>query len=97
MARGHPQRHFLITALPTNNCIFNIAKLIVERFKQKAKQILTVDNYDSELQLLFIEMYREMNRLQREYDDESNHSINVGGQLKWQTQISEELRNYGVR
>ena len=76
---------------------FNIAKLIVERFKQKAKQILTVDNYDSELQLLFIEMYREMNRLQKEYDDESNHSINVGGQLKWQTQISEELRNYGVR
>ena len=76
---------------------FDIAKLVVERFKQKTKQILTVDNYDSELQLLFIEMYREMNRLQREYDDESNHSINVGGQLKWQTQISEELRNYGVR
>ena len=76
---------------------FDIVKLIVERFKQKAKQILTVDNYDSELQLLFIEMYREMNRLQKEYDDESNHSINVGGQLKWQSQISEELRNYGVR
>jgi hypothetical protein len=76
---------------------FDIAKITVERFKQKAKQILTVDNYDSELQLLFIEMYREMNQLQREYDDESNHSINVVGQAKWQSQISEELRNYGVR
>lgn len=76
---------------------FDIAKLTVERFKQKAKQVLTVDNYDSDLQLLFIEMYREMNRLQKEYDDESNHSINMGGQLKWQSQISEELRNYGVR
>ena len=76
---------------------FDIAKLTVERFKQKAKQILTIDNYDSELQLLFIEMYREMNRLQKEYDDESNHSINVGGQMKWQSQILEELRNYGVR
>ncbi|MDZ7898593.1 MAG: hypothetical protein U5N85_11290 [Arcicella sp.] len=76
---------------------FDIAKVTVERFKQKAKQILTIDNYDSELQLLFIEMYREMNRLQREYDEESNHSINVAGQLKWQSQISEELRNYGVR
>ena len=76
---------------------FDIAKLTVERFKRKAKQILTIDNYDSELQLLFIEMYREMNRLQKEYDDESNHSINVGEQLKWQTKISEELRNYGVR
>jgi hypothetical protein len=76
---------------------FDIAKVIVERFKQKAKQILTIDNYDSELQLLFIEMYREMNRLQKEYDDETNHSINVVGQAKWQSQISEELRNYGVR
>ena len=76
---------------------FDIAKLTVERFKRKAKQILTIDNYDSELQLLFIEMYREMNRLQKEYDDESNHSINVGEQLKWQTQILEELRSYGVR
>ena len=76
---------------------FDLAKLVVERFKQKAKQILTVDDYDSELQLLFIEMYREMNRLQKEYDDESNHSINVGGQMKWQSQILEELRNYGVK
>jgi len=38
-----------------------------------------------------------MNRLQKEYDAESNHSINVVGQVKWQFQISEELRNYGVR
>jgi hypothetical protein len=76
---------------------FDIAKVTVERFKQKAKQILTIDNYDSELQLLFIEMYREMNRLQKEYDDESNHSINVVGQAKWQSQISDELRNHGVR
>ena len=76
---------------------FDIVKVIVERFKQKAKKMLTIDNYDSELQLLFIEMYREMNRLQREYDDESSHSINVVGQAKWQFQITEELRKYGVR
>ena len=74
---------------------FDITKIVVERFKRKAKQILTVDNYDSELQLLFIEMYREMNRLQKEYDDESNHSINVLGQQKWQQFVDEELR--GIR
>ena len=71
---------------------FDITKIVVERFKQKAYQILTVDNYDSELQLLFIEMYREMNRLQKEYDNESNHSINVLGQHKWQQFVDEELR-----
>ena len=71
---------------------FDLVKMVVERFKQKAKEILTVDNYDSELQLLFIEMYREMNRFQKEYDDESNHSINVLGQQKWQQFVDEELR-----
>jgi hypothetical protein len=71
---------------------FDLTKIVVERFKQKAKQILTIDNYDSELQLLFIDMYREMNRFQKEYDDESNHSLNVLGQQKWQQFVDEELR-----
>lgn len=74
---------------------FDLTKIVAERFKQKAKTILTVDNYDSELQLLFIDMYREMNRLQKEYDDESNHSINILGQQKWQQFANEELR--GIR
>ena len=74
---------------------FDITKIVVERFKQKAYQILTVDNYDSELQLLFIEMYREMNRLQKEYDDESNHSINILGQQKWHQFVDGKLK--GVR
>lgn len=71
---------------------FDLTKIVVERFKKKAKLLLTIDNYDSELQLLFIEMYREMNRFQKEYDDESNHSINVLGQHKWQQFVDSELR-----
>lgn len=71
---------------------FDLTKIVAERFKQKAKEILTVDNYDSELQLLFIEMYREMNRFQKEYDDESSHSINVLGQQKWQRFVDWELK-----
>lgn len=76
---------------------FDLTKLIVERFKEKAKQILTVDNYDSELQLLFIEMYREMNRVQKEYDDDTNHSINTFSQQKWQSKMMEQMRNLGIR
>lgn len=76
---------------------FDLTKLVVERFKEKAKQILTVDNYDSELQLLFIEMYREMNKIQKNYDDETNHSINVFEQQKWQSSTIEKMRNLGIR
>ncbi|MEA5139544.1 hypothetical protein [Arcicella rigui] len=71
---------------------FDITKLVVERFKQKIRDKLTIEDYDSELQLTFIEMYREMNRLQKEYDAESNHSINFVGQQKWQSLVAGELR-----
>jgi hypothetical protein len=71
---------------------FDITKLIIERFKEKIKDSLTIDDYDSELQITFIEMYRELNRLQKGYDAESNHSINFVGQQKWQSFISDELR-----
>lgn len=74
---------------------FDLTKIVVERFKQEAKSILTVDNYNSELQMLFIEMYREMNRLQKEYDDESNHSVNILEQQKWQQFVDGELK--GIR
>lgn len=76
---------------------FDLTKLIVERFKERAKQILTVDNYDSELQLLFIEMYREMNHVQKEYDDDTNHSINTFSQQKWQSKTVGQMRNLGIR
>lgn len=71
---------------------FDITKIIAEKYKKRASEILTLDNYDSELQLLFIEMYREFNRLQKQYDADSNHSINFVGQQKWQLIISDELR-----
>jgi hypothetical protein len=73
---------------------FDITKLIIEKFKAEASKILTLDDYDSELQRLFIDMYREMNRLQKEYDEESNHSINIVGQEKWRAYISQALKKY---
>ena len=76
---------------------FDLTKLIAERFKEKAKQILTIDNYDGELQMLFIEMYREMNRSQKEYDNDTNNSVNIFSQQKWQSKTMEQMRNLGIR
>ncbi|GAB2597688.1 hypothetical protein [Spirosoma areae] len=84
-ALNHEQRHFDIT------------KLIVERFKRKIQpDSLTLEDYNSIIQYQFIETFREMSRLQQQYDDETNHSLNQAAQERWNQKIDAELRSFGV-
>ncbi|MVM39577.1 hypothetical protein GO730_21505 [Spirosoma sp. HMF3257] len=84
-ALNHEQRHFDIT------------KIIVERFKRKMHpDSLTLEDYNSIAQYQFIESYRELNRMQNQYDDETNHSINQAAQERWNQKIDEELRTFGI-
>ena len=84
-ALNHEQRHFDIT------------KIILERFKRKIQpDDLTLEDYNSIIQYQFIESYRELHRLQSQYDDETNHSINQAAQERWNQKIDAELRSFGV-
>ena len=85
-ALNHEQRHFDIT------------KIIVERFKRKIHpDSLTLADYNSIIQYQFIESFRELHRLQEQYDNETNHSINQAAQERWNQRIDDELRNLGVK
>lgn len=84
-ALNHEQRHF------------DIVKIIVERFKRKIQpDSLTLDDYNSITQYQFIESFREMSRLQTQYDNETNHSLNQAAQERWNNKIDAELRTFGV-
>ncbi|GAB3708031.1 hypothetical protein GCM10027592_42740 [Spirosoma flavus] len=84
-ALNHEQRHFDIT------------KIILERFKKKLNpDSLTLEDYNSIAQYQFIESYRELNRMQTQYDDETNHSLNQAAQERWNQKIDAELRSFGV-
>ncbi|UFH55963.1 hypothetical protein [Spirosoma sp. KNUC1025] len=84
-ALNHEQRHF------------DIVKIIAERFKRKVQaDILTLEDYNSQMQYEFLESFREMNRLQTQYDDETNHSLNQAAQERWNQKIDAELRSFGV-
>ncbi len=83
---NHEQRHF------------DIVKLVAERFKQKIKpDSLTLEDYNSIVQYKFIESFREMNRLQEQYDGETQHGINQAAQAAWSQRIEADLRKYGVK
>lgn len=84
-ALNHEQRHF------------DIVKIIVERFKRKLHpDSLTVEDYNSIIQYQFIESFREMGRMQSQYDDETNHSLNQAAQERWNQKIDAELHRFGV-
>jgi hypothetical protein len=78
---NHEQRHF------------DIAKIIAEQFKKKmlAKK-LTPDNYEALLNMQYLDSYRDMNKMQKAYDDETSHGINRYAQDAWNARIDNELR-----
>lgn len=78
---NHEQRHF------------DIAKIIAEQFKKKmlAKK-LTPDNYEALMNMQYLDSYRDMNKMQKAYDDETSHGINRFAQEAWNTRIDKELK-----
>jgi hypothetical protein len=82
---NHEQRHF------------DLVKLVAERFKQKIRpNNLSVEDYNSIIQYQYIESFREMNRLQEQYDQETRNGIDQMAQQRWNHLIDEELRSFSV-
>lgn len=83
---NHEQRHFDIT------------KLVTERFKKRIiPDSLSLNDYNSEIQYQYIEAFREMNRLQDQYDGEANHGIVQTAQERWNQRLDGELRSFGLK
>lgn len=77
---NHEQRHF------------DLVKLVAERFKAKLiSEKLNPDNYEGIINYEYLEFYREMNRLQQKYDQETNHGINIVKQEEWNRWINAQL------
>lgn len=83
---NHEQRHF------------DIVKLVAERFKRKIRpELLSIEDYNSNIQYHFIESYREMNQLQEQYDAETRHGLDKLAQESWNQRIENELKMMMVR
>ncbi|CAN5296522.1 hypothetical protein BH09BAC6_BH09BAC6_20340 [soil metagenome] len=82
----HEQRHF------------DIAKLVAEHFKRKIlAENLPVDNYDGPINVEYLEIFREMDRLQKQYDLETTHGLDSIAQAQWSERIDGELKELGVK
>ncbi len=70
----------------------DIVKIVGEHFKQKISTLkLPVSNCDGPINFEFYESFREMNHLQDQYDDETQHGINTVQQERWNKRIDQDL------
>ena len=77
---NHEQKHF------------DIAKIAAGRFKQKIDAgKLTPANYDAIINEAYLDAYREMSNLQKQYDDETHHGTDISEQQKWNSKIDKEV------
>jgi hypothetical protein len=82
---NHEQRHF------------DIVRIVAERFRRKAtSDSLTVEDYNSILQLQYLKSFTEMNHLQDQYDAETHGGTDLAAQERWNRRIDADLKNYGV-
>ena len=85
-ALNHEQRHFDITRL----AMFDFQRRL-------NPDSLSLNDYNSNIQYQYIEMYRALSQRQQQYDGETNHGINEGAQTRWNAQVDAELRKFGVK
>lgn len=80
-ALNHEQRHFDIVAI------------VARHFKQALMAMkLPADNYDGYINVQYLDSYREMNQLQEQYDNETNHGVDQAYQRAWDGKIDGLLR-----
>jgi len=85
-ALNHEQRHF------------DIVKIAAEHFKLKLTTgKLNTDNFEGTVNMEYLDALREMNNLQKQYDDETSHGINGTEQGRWNLRVDKELKVLGVK
>ncbi len=74
---------------------FELVKIVAERFKKKLlSEKLTVENYLGIINFEYIESYRDMNKLQQEYDEQTSHGTSKVFQEFWNKKVETELAKF---
>lgn len=81
-------------ALSHERLHFDIANLATKRFLKKISTINadTMDDLNSRIQYEYLEAFKEMTRMQEQYDGESNHSLIAAKQSEWAAKVAVWLK-----
>lgn len=79
---GHEQLHFDIT------------ELYARMFREQLTQLVVNQNAKEQMQRLHTAINDALNETQKRYDAQTNHSMNIASQQKWEAFIEEELKKF---
>ncbi|MDQ6813962.1 MAG: hypothetical protein M3040_09500 [Bacteroidota bacterium] len=71
---------------------FDIAALYSKKLKEAFQGYYYSNDYSYEIQMIFNQKKIEYHLMQKQYDEETNHSLNKEKQDDWEKFISEQLR-----
>ncbi|APY07590.1 DUF922 domain-containing protein [Winogradskyella sp. J14-2] len=71
---------------------FDITELYVRKFKQQLKRLVVNQNIKTQMKQIHIAINEALDKTQKMYDQQTNHSINVEAQYYWENYIKEELK-----
>ncbi|GEO10805.1 DUF922 domain-containing protein [Segetibacter aerophilus] len=70
---------------------FDICEVVSREFRKEAEQTVYTKNYKNEITRIFNRYTRELQKLQKKYDDQTRHSKNKTKQKEWENLIHQEL------
>jgi hypothetical protein len=72
---------------------FNIAQFFAMKLKQEFENFVYTENYEEEILQLFNQKKNEYELIQRQYDEDTNHSLNKEKQKEWEDFVALQLKN----
>ncbi|MBV7267951.1 DUF922 domain-containing protein [Winogradskyella luteola] len=70
---------------------FDITELYVRKFKQQLERLVANQNIKKQMSQIHVAINEALEKMQKSYDAQTKHSINVEAQKYWQNFIEEEL------
>ncbi len=73
---------------------FDITELFVRKFRYRISKLKVSNSIRTTLKHLQNSINKELEKVQDNYDRETNNSINIGAQAKWKVYIATELKKF---
>ena len=71
---------------------FDISELYARKFRQKLSKMSFTENIKVEISNLYTKITKEKIEVQKAYDNETDHSVNIIKQKQWEQKIKSELQ-----
>jgi hypothetical protein len=71
---------------------FDITELYVRKFREQLERLVVNQNIKIQMNQIHVAINEALDKTQKTYDQQTNHSINVDAQNYWENYIKEELK-----